>query len=149
MRLSDGSIVNVMSELELEGDEDICTQLMKLSEDNSNDPEQELFEVLVVTEVESIASEKVTEMLSLIKTPLWLSVGEIEETVGAVVSVVVVVSSVVPEASSILLESRPSSLVLSWPQECRNITNRIKKEIVRNELIFINSPIILKFSVPL
>jgi len=37
-----------------------------------------------VTEVESIASEKVTEMLSLIETPLWLSVGEIEETVGAV-----------------------------------------------------------------
>jgi ubiquinone biosynthesis protein UbiJ len=64
-----------MSELELEGDEDICTQLMKLSEDNSNDPEQELFEVLVVTEVESIASEKVTEMLSLTETPLWLSAG--------------------------------------------------------------------------
>jgi len=45
--------------------------------------------VLVVTEVVSIASEKVTEMLSLIETPLWLSVGEIDETVGAVVSVVV------------------------------------------------------------
>ena len=43
-------------------------------------------EVLVVTEVVSIASEKVTEMLSLIETPLWLSVGETEETVGAVVS---------------------------------------------------------------
>ena len=47
---------------------------------------------LVVTVVLSIASEKVTEMLSVIETPLWLSVGEIEETVGAVVSVVVVVS---------------------------------------------------------
>jgi hypothetical protein len=35
-----------------------------------------------------IASEKVTEMLSLIETPLWLSVGEIEETVGAVVSTI-------------------------------------------------------------
>jgi len=45
--------------------------------------------VLVVTEVVSIASEKVTEMLSLIEIPLWLSVGEIDETVGAVVSVVV------------------------------------------------------------
>ena len=40
----------------------------------------------------SIASEKVTEMLSLIETQLWLSVGEIDETVGAVVSVVVVLS---------------------------------------------------------
>jgi hypothetical protein len=42
----------------------------------------------VVTEVLSIASEKVTEMLSLIETPLWLSVGEMEETVGAVVSII-------------------------------------------------------------
>ena len=51
--------------------------------------------MLVVTEVVSIASEKVTEMFSVIETPLWLSVGEIDETVGAVVSVAVVVSSVV------------------------------------------------------
>ena len=35
----------------------------------------------------SIASEKVTEMLSLTETLLWLSVGEIDETVGAVVSI--------------------------------------------------------------
>ena len=48
--------------------------------------------MLVVTEVLSIASEKVTEMLSVIETPLWLSVGEIDETVGAVVSVLVVVT---------------------------------------------------------
>jgi hypothetical protein len=41
-----------------------------------------------VTEVVSIASEKVTEILSLIETPLWLSVGEIDETVGVVVSTV-------------------------------------------------------------
>ena len=56
-------------------------------EDNRNDPEQVVFEVFVVTEVLSIASEKVTEMLSVIETPLWLSVGEIDETVGAVVSI--------------------------------------------------------------
>ena len=52
----------------------------------------------MVTEVVSIASEKVTEIFSLIDTQLWLFDGEIEETVGAVVSVVVVsvvVSSVV------------------------------------------------------
>ena len=43
--------------------------------------------VLVVTVVVFIVSEKVTEMLSVIETPLWLSVAEIEETVGAVVSI--------------------------------------------------------------
>ena len=42
--------------------------------------------MLVVTEVVSIASEKVTEMFSLIETPVWLSVGDMEETVGTVVS---------------------------------------------------------------
>ena len=61
-----------------------------------------------MTEVVSIASEKVTEMLSVIETPLWLSEGEIEETVGEVVSVVVVLSSVV--VSSVLFER--SSLLL-------------------------------------
>ena len=54
--------------------------------------------MLVVTEVVSIASEKVTEIFSLIDTQLWLSDGEIDETVGAVVSEEVVVLSVVPVA---------------------------------------------------
>ena len=58
-------------------------------------PEQLVSEVLEVTEVVSIPSEKVTEMLSLIETPPWLSVGEIDSTVGDVVSVVVVLSVVV------------------------------------------------------
>ena len=76
MRLSEGSTVNVLFELELDGDEDILTQVLKLSEDNENEPEQEVFDVLVVTEVLSIASENVTEMLSVvIETPLWLPVG--------------------------------------------------------------------------
>ena len=44
--------------------------------------------MLVVTEVVSIAPEKVTEILSLIEISLWLSVGEIDETVGAVDSTV-------------------------------------------------------------
>ena len=39
-----------------------------------------------MTEVVSIASEKVTEMFSLIETPVWLLVGDMEGTVGAVVS---------------------------------------------------------------
>ena len=42
--------------------------------------------MLVVTEAVSIASEKVTEMFALIETPVWPSVGDMEETVGAVVS---------------------------------------------------------------
>jgi hypothetical protein len=45
-----------------------------------------VFDVLVVTDVVSIASENVTEIFSVVETSLWLSVGEIEETVGAVVS---------------------------------------------------------------
>ena len=86
-RLADGSTVKVLPELELEGDELIWTQVLKLSEDTLKVPEQVVLSVLVVTEVLSIASENVTEMLSLSETPLWLSVGEIEETVGAVVSI--------------------------------------------------------------
>jgi hypothetical protein len=58
-----------------------------LSEDTPKVPEQEALSVLVVTEVLSIASENITEMLSLIDTELWLSVGDIEDTVGAVVSI--------------------------------------------------------------
>ena len=58
-----------------EEDEDIIKQVLKLSEDNCKVPAQVLLYVLVVTDVLSIDSEKVTEMLSLIDTPLWLSVG--------------------------------------------------------------------------
>ena len=42
--------------------------------------------MLVVTEVLSIDSEKVTEILSLTEIELLSLVGEVEETVGAVVS---------------------------------------------------------------
>ena len=76
-----------MLSLELAGSEDILTQLLKLSEDTPKVPEQEVLPVLVVTEVESIASEKVNVMLSVIATELWLSaVVETEVTVGAVKS---------------------------------------------------------------
>ena len=80
-------MVNVMLS-ELDGDEAILMQLLKLSEDNWSDPEQLVFEVLVVIEAVPIASEKVTEIFSLIEIELWLSVGEVEETVGAVVSII-------------------------------------------------------------
>ena len=86
-RLEDGSTVKVLPELELEGDELIWTQVLKLSEDTLKVPEQVVLSVLVVTEVLSIASENITEMLSLTETPLWLSVGYIEETAGAIASI--------------------------------------------------------------
>ena len=41
----------------------------------------------MVSEVLSIDSEKVTEIFSITETELWLSVGDVEETVGAVVSI--------------------------------------------------------------
>ena len=44
--------------------------------------------MFVVTVVLSIDSEKVTDILSLTPIELWLSVGDVEETVGAVVSIV-------------------------------------------------------------
>ena len=98
--------------------------MLKLSEEFCSDPEHDVFDVLVVTEVVSIASEKVTEMLSVIETPLWLSVGEIDETVGAVVSEVVVVLTVV-------------ELVFSSfsPQE---MMVRLKQEIRKTYIIFFN-----------
>ena len=49
-------------------------------------PEQEVPDELVVTEVASIGSEKVTEMDEVTKTDVSESAGEVEETVGAVVS---------------------------------------------------------------
>ena len=82
--------MKVLLELDTVGDDLIWTQLLKLSVDTWNEyPEQVEFEMLVVTEVLSIDSEKVTEILSLTETELWLLVGEVSlsETVGAVVSI--------------------------------------------------------------
>ena len=57
--------------------------------------------MLVVTELVSIVSEKVTETVDVIETEVSPSEGELDETVGGVVSVVVVVSLsvVLPEFS--------------------------------------------------
>ena len=49
MRLSYGSSVNVLSELELAGDDEILTQVLKLSEDTLIVPAQFVSDVLVVT----------------------------------------------------------------------------------------------------
>ena len=63
--------------------------------------------VLVFTELVSIVSEKVTETFDVILTEVSPSEGELDETVGGVVSVVVVLSVFV---LSVLFE--PSSLLL-------------------------------------
>ena len=62
-RLAEDVTVNVLIELDTVGEEDICTQVLKLSEDTWKVPEQEVSEVLVVTDELSIISEKVIEIL--------------------------------------------------------------------------------------
>ena len=95
-RLAGDVTVNVLLELDTDGDEFIWIQVLKLSEDAWKVPEQEVSEVFVVTEVVSIVSEKVTEIEEVIKTDVSESAGEDEETVGAVVSVSPPVSVPVP-----------------------------------------------------
>ena len=56
-------------------------------EDNCIVPEQSVLDVFVVTEDVSIDSEKVMEIDVPTETPVWLSVGEVDETVGAVESI--------------------------------------------------------------
>ena len=87
--------------MDTDGDEFIWIQVLKLSEDTWKVPEQEVSEVFVVTEVVSIASEKVTEIDEETETDVSESEGEVEETVGAVVSVVVVAVSVASSFSSL------------------------------------------------
>ena len=83
-------------------------------------------EVLVVTEALSIASEKVTEMDEAKDTNVPESAGEVDETVGAVVSVVVV--------SSVVIDSSFSSL--------QEMMVRLKQEIrIMNKTFFIFSSI--------
>ena len=84
-----------------------------------------------MTEVVSIASEKVTEMLSVIETPLWFSVGEIYETVGDVVSVVVVLSVVLMVFSVYSSSSSTQEMMVRLKQ--------VIKKMYKNFLIF--SPI--------
>ena len=86
--------------------------------------------VLVDIELVSIVSEKVTEIFDVIETEVSPSEGELDDTVGGVVSVVVVLSlsgvvEVVAEPSSLLLlqemtvklkrnRERMMSICLTW-----------------------------------
>ena len=130
-RLSDEDTVNVLSELDTVGEEDICTQVLKLSEETCSDPEHVVLDVLVVTVVVSIASLKVTAIVELTETEVAESAGEDEETVGAVVSVVVVLS-VVPVAEYSSLSSVQEMMV------------RLKQEIrIMNKTFFIELQYVL------
>ena len=84
-KLEDGVTINVLFELDAEGVDDICTHVLKLSDETCREPEHVVFEVLVVTVVVSIASEKVTDVV-VVRPAEPESAGEDEETVGAVVS---------------------------------------------------------------
>ncbi len=63
-----------------------------------------MFVVFVVTEVVSITSENVTDIVEFTDTDVSESEGEVEATVGAVVSVVVVLEFSVYSSSSSLQE---------------------------------------------
>ena len=82
--------MNVLFELETDGDEFIWIHELKLSDETWNVPEQDVFDEFVVTNVMSIDSENVTEIDVLVETEVSPLDGEVEETVGGVVSVEVV-----------------------------------------------------------
>ena len=84
-RLAEDVTVNVLIELDTVGEEDICTQELKLFEETCRVPEHVVLEVLVVTVVVSMASEKVTDVV-VVRPAVAESAGEFEKTVGAVVS---------------------------------------------------------------
>ena len=82
--LAEDVTVNVLLELDTTvGEEDICTQELKLSEETCRVPVQDVPDEFVVTEVVSIDSEKVTEIVvvvlsdEVIKTDVSESEGEV------------------------------------------------------------------------
>ena len=125
--LAEDVTINVLLELDTVGEEDICTQELKLSEETCRVPVQDVPDEFVVTEVVSIDSEKVTEIDEETETDVSESEGEVEETVGAVVSVVVVLS-VVPVAEYSSFSSLQEMMV------------RLKQEIRKTNKNFFIEP---------
>ncbi len=72
--------------------------------------------VLVVTELVSIVSEKVTETFDVIETEVSPSEGELDDTVGGVVSVLFEPSSLLQEMRVRLKRKKESmmSICLTW-----------------------------------
>ena len=88
---------------------------------------RELERVLLVLRDETLAClELLVEMRLALSSRIT---AEEREVVVVPVSVVSSVVEVVPEASSILLESNPSSSAVICPQEFKNIPKRITKII--------------------
>ena len=85
-----GVIENVLFEFDADGVDAIWIQVLKLSDETCRVPEQDVFDVLVVMVLVSISSEKVTAMVALMKVEVAPSAGEVEETVGVVVSITIV-----------------------------------------------------------
>ena len=85
--LAEDVTINVLLELDTVGEEDISTQELKSSEETCRVPVQDVPDEFVVTEVVSIDSEKVTEIDKETETDVSEFEGEVEETVGAVVSI--------------------------------------------------------------
>jgi len=83
-----GVIKNVLFEFDADGVDAIWIQVLKLSDETCRVPEQDGFDVLVVMVVVSISLEKITVMLVMIAMEVALPAGEVEETVGAVVSII-------------------------------------------------------------
>ena len=78
--------MNVLFELETDGEEFIWTHELKLSDETWNVPEQDVFDEFVVTNVVSIVSENTTDMVEVTETEVSLSEGDVDETDGGVVS---------------------------------------------------------------
>ena len=128
--------------------------------------------MLVVTELVSIVSEKVTETVDVNETEVSPSEGELDDTVGGVVSVVVVLSlsvvvEVVVEPSSLLLlqemtvklkrnRERMMSICLTWfpisglgkPKLYQNMWWFTRKWVGCGKCVFYSSSIIPLQPVP-
>ena len=123
VRLDDGVTVKVLFELDKDGDADIWTHELKLSEETCRVPEHVVLEVLVVTVDVSIASLEVTAIVELTEMEVVASAGEDEETVGVVVS------------SSVDVVEEPLSLLL-----LQEITVKLKNDIsIMCKILFIFS----------
>ena len=113
-------IEKVLFELVIDGIDDIWTQVRKLSVETCIVPEQLVLEKFVVTEEASIVSENVVDIDEVINIAVSESAGDVELTVGGVVSVVVVLSEVELSVLDVL------SVVAELPEEPLSLLHEIR-----------------------
>ena len=113
-------IEKVLFELVIDGIDDIWTQVRKLSVETCIVPEQLVLEKFVVTEEASIVSENVVDIDEVINIAVSESAGDVELTVGGVVSVVVVLSEVELSVVDVL------SVVAELPEEPLSLLHEIR-----------------------